>query len=99
VASKKVQLEINSLRDEINRHNTQYYVLDDPQVSDQYYDQLLRKLQALEKEFPELLTTDSPTQRVGAEVSVQFESVEHEVPMLSLDNAFDDAEMQALINV
>ena len=95
MASKKVQLDINSLRDEINRHNTQYYVLDDPQVSDQYYDQLLRQLQILEKKFPELLTTDSPTQRVGAEVSEQFESVEHEVPMLSLDNAFDETEMQA----
>jgi len=95
VASKKIQLEINRLRDEINLHNTQYYVLDDPQVSDQYYDQLLRKLQTLEKQFPGLITTDSPTQRVGAEASEQFESVEHEVPMLSLDNAFDEAEMQA----
>ncbi|MCP4075202.1 MAG: NAD-dependent DNA ligase LigA [Gammaproteobacteria bacterium] len=95
MASKKIQLEINRLRDEINLHNTQYYVLDDPQVSDQYYDQLLRKLQTLEKQFPGLITTDSPTQRVGAEASEQFESVEHEVPMLSLDNAFDEAEMQA----
>ena len=95
MTSKQVQLEIDSLRDEINQHNTQYYVLDDPQVTDQYYDQLLRKLQDLETQFPELLTTDSPTQRVGAEVAEQFESVQHEVPMLSLDNAFDEAEMQA----
>lgn len=93
--NKNVQLEIDSLRDEINQHNTHYYVLDNPQVTDQYYDQLLRKLQTLEAEYPELLTQDSPTQRVGAEVAEKFESVQHEVPMLSLDNAFDEAEMLA----
>lgn len=93
--SETVQIEINSLRDEINHHNKQYHVLDDPQVTDQYYDQLLRKLRDLEALYPEFLTSDSPTQRVGAEVAEQFETVQHEVPMLSLDNAFDETEMQA----
>ena len=95
MVSEQALQQIKSLRDEINQHNIDYHVLDAPQVSDQYYDQLLRKLHELEVEFPELLTSDSPTQRVGAEVSEQFESVQHEVPMLSLDNAFDEDEMLA----
>lgn len=85
--------QISEIRDEINHHNYQYYVLDEPQVTDQHYDQLMRKLQALEVEYPELVTEDSPTQRVGAEVSQKFATVEHKVPMLSLDNAFDREEM------
>ncbi len=95
MSNEKIQHEIEQLRNEINHHNTLYYVLDEPQVTDQYYDQLLRKLQALETRSPEFLTADSPTQRVGAEIAEQFESVQHEVPMLSLDNAFDESEMLA----
>ncbi len=91
IESKK--LEIESLRDEINQHNISYYVLDEPQVTDQYYDQKLRQLQQLEAEYPQFLTADSPTQRVGAEIAEKFDSVQHEVPMLSLDNAFDESEM------
>ena len=87
--------EISEIRDEINHHNYRYYVLDDPQVTDQHYDQLMRRLQALESEYPELISADSPTQRVGAEVSRKFETVAHKVPMLSLDNAFDRAEMES----
>ncbi len=86
--------QISEIRDEINHHNYRYYVLDDPQVTDQHYDQLLRSLQALEAEYPELITQDSPTQRVGAEVSKKFATVEHKVPMLSLDNAFNREEME-----
>jgi DNA ligase (NAD+) len=85
---------ISQIRDEINRHNYRYYVLDDPDVTDQHYDQLMRKLQQLEAEYPELISPDSPTQRVGAEISGQFDTVEHKVPMLSLDNAFNLQEMQ-----
>jgi DNA ligase (NAD+) len=86
--------QISEIRDEINHHNYRYYVLDDPQVTDQHYDQLMRSLQALEAKYPELITPDSPTQRVGAEVSQKFATVEHKVPMLSLDNAFNRDEME-----
>jgi DNA ligase (NAD+) len=80
---------------EIERHNHAYYVLDDPTVSDAQYDQLMRELQALEVKHPELLTTSSPTQRVGAAPLTSFTSVTHRVPMLSLGNAFEAQEVFA----
>jgi len=92
---ESVTAEILSLRDEINLHNYRYYALDDPQITDQAYDRLYRKLQQLEQQYPELITDDSPTQRVGSAPATHFESVQHEVAMLSLDNAFDESEMQA----
>jgi DNA ligase (NAD+) len=81
------------LRSELERHNHAYYVLDAPTVPDAEYDRLFRELQALEAEYPALLTNDSPTQRVGASPLKEFGSVTHGVPMLSLNNAFaeDDA--------
>jgi DNA ligase (NAD+) len=81
------------LRDEIDRHNYRYYVLDDPLIPDSEYDRLLRELQALEAQYPELITPDSPTQRVGAQPLDGFEEVAHALPMLSLDNAFSEQEM------
>ncbi len=84
---------IEELRDEINHHNYLYYVLDAPEIPDSEYDRLLRELQALEAEHPELITPDSPTQRVGAEPGKAFGSVRHTMPMLSLDNAFDEGDM------
>lgn len=90
----EVQQRIQHLRDEINYHNYRYYVLDDPEISDAEYDRLLRELQSLEQQYPELITPDSPTQRVGAAPQAAFESVAHSVPMLSLDNAFDAAEVK-----
>ncbi|MDJ0881526.1 MAG: NAD-dependent DNA ligase LigA [Gammaproteobacteria bacterium] len=90
-----IRKQVSDLRDQINFHNIQYYVHDEPQVTDQYYDQLLRRLQEIEEQYPDLISPDSPTQRVGAEAAQQFESVEHVIPMLSLDNAFNEAEMQA----
>lgn len=81
------------LREQIRYHNYRYYVLDDPEIPDAEYDRLLRELQALEAEYPELITPDSPTQRVGAAPLAAFGEVRHEVPMLSLDNAFDDDEL------
>lgn len=86
--------EIDALRIEINQHNYRYYVLDDPSVPDAEYDRLLRRLQILETENPQLVSPDSPTQRVGARPLSAFEEVAHEVPMLSLDNAFDADEMR-----
>ncbi|MCL6415551.1 NAD-dependent DNA ligase LigA [Aestuariirhabdus sp. Z084] len=87
--------EVAQLREQLNEHNYRYYVLDDPSVPDAEYDRLLRRLQQLEAEYPELLTPDSPTQRVGGEPLEGFEQVSHEVPMLSLDNAFSAEELQA----
>ncbi|NOV26816.1 NAD-dependent DNA ligase LigA [Cupriavidus necator] len=81
------------LRDELDRHNYQYYVLDAPTVPDSEYDALFSELQALELEHPELQTPDSPTQRVGGEPLSAFDSVRHRVPMLSLNNAFADEDV------
>lgn len=85
--------EIDTLRAEINQHNYRYYVLDEPSVPDAEYDRLLRRLQVLEAENPQLISPDSPTQRVGDRPLSGFEEVAHEVPMLSLDNAFSADEM------
>jgi DNA ligase (NAD+) len=84
---------VSKLRQEIDYHNYRYYVLDDPVIPDSEYDRLLRELQALEAQHPELITADSPTQRVGAEPLDAFDEVLHQLPMLSLDNAFSDEEM------
>jgi len=81
------------LRERIRYHNYRYYVLDDPEIPDAEYDRLLRELQRLEQQHPELITPDSPTQRVGAQPLSAFGEVRHEVPMLSLDNAFSDEEL------
>ncbi|HET7757189.1 MAG TPA: NAD-dependent DNA ligase LigA, partial [Steroidobacteraceae bacterium] len=83
------------LRAEIAQHDYRYYVLDDPLVSDAAYDRLMAELRALEAAHPELVTPDSPTQRVAGTASAQFGEVVHQVPMLSLDNAFSDAEVEA----
>ena len=86
---------LTSLRGEIERHNQAYYVHDAPLVTDAQYDTLMRELQSLEATYPHLVTTDSPTQRVGASPLAAFGSVTHRVPMLSLGNAFEDAEVRA----
>jgi len=91
--SESSKAEVARLRQELAEHNHHYYVLDAPVITDQAYDRLLRRLQQLEREFPELVTADSPTQRVGSAPASHFETVTHEVPMLSLDNAFDDEEL------
>lgn len=87
--------EIEQLRQEIRLHNYRYYALDDPQITDAEYDRLLQRLRDLEKEYPHAVTPDSPTQRVGATPLSAFKTVVHEVPMLSLDNAFSDQELYA----
>jgi DNA ligase (NAD+) len=83
------------LRKEIERHNRQYYVLDDPLIADEEFDRLFRELQQLEAEHPELATADSPTQRVGGEPLAAFSSATHAQPMLSLNNAFAADEVEA----
>jgi DNA ligase (NAD+) len=86
---------VEELRDLINHHQYRYYVLDDPEVADVEYDELIRELEALEGEFPELIMPDSPTQRVGGQPSELFAPVRHLAPMLSLDNAFSWEELNA----
>ena len=88
------QLRIRELHQEINHHNYLYYVEDKPAITDAEYDLLLRELQQLEEEFPELVTADSPTQRVGAAPLDKFSQVTHRQPMLSLENAFNEEEMR-----
>lgn len=90
-----IKEQIKTLHKLIQYHNYRYYVIDDPEVSDSEYDRLMRELQALEAEHPELITEDSPTQRVGATPLSAFEQVTHQVPMLSLANVFSEEELAA----
>jgi DNA ligase (NAD+) len=83
------------LREQLRYHNYRYHVLDDPVVSDAEYDLLMRELRAIEASYPELITADSPTRRVGGAPSDRFAKVRHPVPMLSLGNAFDEADARA----
>ncbi len=92
---EEARARIGELRRLIAYHNHRYYVLDDPEIPDAEYDALFRELQRLEAEYPELIEPDSPTQRVGAPPSGAFAEVRHRVPMLSLENAFSDEEMEA----
>ena len=87
--------KLEALRERIRHHEERYYVLDDPEVSDAEFDALLRELQAVEKAHPDLITSDSPTQRVAGRPVQGFDTVEHAVPMLSLDNAYSADEMRA----
>ena len=89
----QAKVRIDQLRAEIERHDYQYYVLDSPTVPDAEYDRLLRELQVLEQEFPDLVTAESPTQRVGGEPLPGFAEVRHATPMLSLANAFSEEEI------
>ncbi len=93
--SQDIEQQAAELRHVLNEHNHRYYVLDTPTIPDVEYDRLFRELQALETEHPELQTQDSPTQRVGAQPLPQFSQVKHDVPMLSLSNAFDDVDVNA----
>ena len=91
----RVKQRIEHLRTEINHHNYRYYVLDSPEISDAEYDGLMRELKGLEEEYPQFLTPDSPTQRVGAAPVEAFGVVEHPYPLLSLGNAFSEDELLA----
>jgi DNA ligase (NAD+) len=92
--TKSVEAKIESLRDEIRHHEYRYYVLDDPEISDAEFDRLLSQLKKLEAEHPELVTPDSPTQRVGGKPREGFVKVLHSTPMLSLDNAYSEEELR-----
>ena len=88
-SSSAVAQEIAQLREQLEHHNHRYHVLDDPEIPDSEYDQILQKLKSLEAEHPELVTPESPTQRVGAAPLKSFGQIRHEMPMLSLDNSFN----------
>jgi len=94
-APEKIARRAAALREQINYHNYRYYVLDNPEIPDAEYDKLFRELQDLERRYPELVTPDSPTQRVGAAPLQEFGEVKHILPMLSLDNAFSEEEVSA----
>lgn len=89
-----VAILYQQLKDELNQHNHRYYVLDDPSVPDSEYDRQLRKLSEIEGRYEGLITDDSPSQRVGGIALESFSQIKHAVPMLSLDNAFNDVELQ-----
>ncbi len=91
---KAVQEQILHLHKLINYHSHRYYVLDDPEIPDAEYDKLFRQLEEFEAQYPELITLDSPTQRVGGEVLTSFQQVSHQIPMLSLSNAFSAEEIE-----
>ena len=93
MATREITLDVESLREQLENYNYQYYVLDNPSVPDSEYDRCLRRLQKIESSHPDLLRPDSPTQRVGGTPLARFKQVTHEVPMLSLDNAFNQQEM------
>ncbi len=88
-----IQGRIEALRQSLYHHNYRYYVLDDPEISDSDYDRMMQELKALEQAHPDLVTPDSPTQRVGASPLEKFEAIPHVVPMLSLDNAFKEEDI------
>ena len=90
---EEAKKEIEKLREEIRYHDYRYYVLNDPVITDEEYDRLFRRLQELEEMFPELVTPDSPTQRVGGAPLPEFKKVRHRVPMLSIQDAFNDDEV------
>ena len=86
---------LKQLREAIRHHEERYYIHNDPEISDEEFDQLLHELERLEAEHPDLVTADSPTQRVAGRPVEGFETVEHLVPMLSLDNAYNEDELRA----
>lgn len=90
---EKTRKKIQELREKINYHNYRYYVLDSPEVSDAEYDRLFDELVKLEKQYPELVTPDSPTQRIGAPPLTEFKTVKHSLPMLSLNKATTEEEL------
>ena len=91
----KARKRAEELKEVINDYRYRYHVLDDPTITDEIYDSLTRELRKIEEEYPELVTADSPTQRVGGKALSKFKSIAHQKPMLSLNDIFDTAELEA----
>src|SRR5438876_1424178 len=92
--SKEIEREVARLRRELNRHNYLYYVEAQPEISDREYDRMMERLTALEGQYPELVTPDSPTQRVGGQPLEGFATVRHLIPMLSIENTYSYDEVR-----
>jgi len=90
---QEIKQKIESLRQRIHQHNYYYYVLDDPKITDQEYDLLMKELKSMEEKHPQFITADSPTQKVGGQPLSHFEKVEHKIPLLSLGNAFNEQDL------
>ena len=88
-----VEKKIEELRNQIIKHDYNYYVLAEPVISDESYDKLVKELEKLEAENPNLVTPDSPTQRVGKDITKEFKPVKHKIPMLSLANTYDEQDL------
>ncbi|MEJ2257648.1 MAG: NAD-dependent DNA ligase LigA, partial [Woeseiaceae bacterium] len=89
-----VKKKIEALREQIRYHNYRYYILDDIEIPDAEYDRLVRELEQLEEDNPDLVTADSPTQRVGIEPAGAFNTIKHRIPMLSLENVFSEEDLR-----
>src|SRR3954466_13636014 len=92
---ESIEKRLAKLRDQLNRANHLYYIEARPEISDREYDKLMQELIDLEKEHPDLLTPDSPTQRVGGDVQTELKPVRHAVPMMSIDNTYSEDEVRA----
>ena len=90
----EIEKELTELREKIRYHNHRYHVLDDPEITDAEYDRLFQRLLQIEKSHPNLLTPDSPSQRIGAKPRKAFSQVTHRLPMLSLENGFKDQDVR-----
>ena len=90
---QKIQNRLESLREKIREHDYLYYVLASPVISDEEYDFLIKELESLEEKYPDLITPDSPTQRVGKDLTKIFNPVTHKIPMLSLANTYNETEL------
>ena len=97
MTATEVAARAEELREQLRHHGYRYYVLDDPEIEDDAYDALLDELRRIEAEHPELVTPDSPTQRVGGEPVGELVKVRHEIPMLSLANARSEEELRAWV--
>ncbi len=97
VSTKDIASQVESLREQLREHNYRYYVLDDPEITDAEYDRLFKALQKLEQQFPDLVTADSPTARIGEKPDKGFSQIKHEIPMLSLSNAFSEQDVIAFV--
>src|SRR3954464_7261312 len=93
--ASSVEKRIRQLREELNHHNHLYHVEARPQISDREYDRLMQELIDLERDNPDLITPDSPTQRVGGDVQTELKPVRHAVPMMSIDNTYSEDEVRA----
>ena len=91
----KAQKRALELKEVINEYRYRYHVLDDPTITDEVYDSLTKELRKIEQEYPDLITADSPTQRVGGKALSKFKSIPHQKPMLSLNDIFDQSELEA----